>query len=182
MHFSSSPKEMIKMRLSLNVKDNPTQALKSGFEARLSSLQILKQGVLGFIFSPWNRSSVSSFVKLSGRTRLPLKSYLASLFRDMRCGRIVSRSLFMFTRKWCSTGLGTPVLGGHTQSWVQILFPFCTGWVTLVKVLLWASTFSSVKCCWHILLQHCENLVGNYVQHLGQHLAQQSTQELILTS
>ena len=52
MHFLSSPQEMINMRLSLNVKDNPTQALKSGFEARISSLQILKQGVPGFIFFP----------------------------------------------------------------------------------------------------------------------------------
>lgn len=57
--FCSSPKEMIKMRLLLNVKDKPTKAHKHGFLGRalFFSLQISKQGILGLIIShetgPW---------------------------------------------------------------------------------------------------------------------------------
>lgn len=83
MHVLASPTEMIKTRLSLNGKDEPTQALKYGFEARVSSLQILRQGVCGLIFSPMKQELGFHICEIQWENQTS---------SQVRCGLLISGS------------------------------------------------------------------------------------------
>lgn len=101
MYFLSLPKKMIKMRPSLNVKDNPTQALNYGKGLFFANCEAGSPWLNCF---PYSGSLVSSSVKFGGGPRLPIKSHAASLFQNVERGRTVLRALFTVTGKWCSAG------------------------------------------------------------------------------
>lgn len=111
MHVLSSPTEMIKTRLWLNGKDVPTQALKYGFEASVSSLQILRQGVRGLIFSPMKQELGFLICEIKWEDQTSSQVRCGLLTSGPEVGETCVRLSVHAQGSGVQQRLGTPVLG-----------------------------------------------------------------------